>query len=252
MKLSGPRDNAHAFTLIELLVVIAIIAILVALLLPALLEAKAKAKRTTCLNNLRQINLGLRMYCDDSRDTSPRTGGAMFGTQSWSGYRDKVNNYVGVKGESSPKDRLFACPADTYYVDIVRSGSTPIAGVAYVQASLHDQTNWNYSSYGFNGGEKTGIADRKLTSVKNPARTVLLAEVPAFFPYSWHQFSPPGGVTLPGGVVFFKDAKNMVSFVDGHVSYIKIYWNSDHPNGIYELARQYDPPAGYDYKWSGD
>jgi prepilin-type N-terminal cleavage/methylation domain-containing protein len=60
-----------AFTLIELLVVIAIIAILAALLLPVLSAAKARAQRTVCLNNLRQINLGIRMYSDDSADKAP-------------------------------------------------------------------------------------------------------------------------------------------------------------------------------------
>jgi prepilin-type N-terminal cleavage/methylation domain-containing protein/prepilin-type processing-associated H-X9-DG protein len=258
MNFSSRRDNARAFTLVELLVVIAVIAVLVALLLPVLSAAKARAMRTACVNNLRQINHGLRMYCDDSRDTSPTTGGALFGTQSWSGYREKVNNYIDVNADSSPKDKLFACPADTYYIDIIRSSSSPIADVGYVQASLHNQTNFDYSSYGFNGGAKTslgtntpGISGRKLNSIRDPARTVLVTEAPSFFPYSWHQ-SSPGGVTLPGGVVLFKDSKNMVSFVDGHVSYVKIYWNSDHPNGIYSLALQYDPPAGYDYKWSGD
>ncbi len=61
----------HAFTLTELLVVIAVIAILAALLFPAISAAKAKAQRTACANNLRQINLGVRMYSDDSADKAP-------------------------------------------------------------------------------------------------------------------------------------------------------------------------------------
>ncbi len=61
----------RAFTLIELLVVIAIIAILAAILFPVFAQVKESAKKTTCLNNLKQVGYAFEMYLSDSDQRLP-------------------------------------------------------------------------------------------------------------------------------------------------------------------------------------
>ena len=151
MRRSG---TSNGFTLVELLVVMALVAALAALLLPGISVSKRQAMRATCGNNLRQISLGVRMYCDDSSDLPPALGAAALKTNIlslYSGYKQLMKSYVGLRGPSSPQEKLFACPADTFYLDIFGPGGTWPPGC--VDKPLHDQAVFDFSSYGFNGGD---------------------------------------------------------------------------------------------------
>ena len=81
------------------------------------------------------------------------------------------------------------------------------------------------------------ITGNKLSAIVRPARAVLVGEYPAFWGGSWHPF-----VKGP-----FPDARNVLSFVDAHVAFTRIYWN-----GVANsYPANYEPPARYDYNWDG-
>jgi type II secretory pathway pseudopilin PulG len=247
-----PRHRT-AFTLVELLVLIAIIAILGALLLPALSRAKGAAQRTSCVNNLAQINKAVLLYATDNAETLPAgapIAGGPLATNHWGMfYRPLVQTYLGLHGEPSPRDKVFACPSDTFLYDF--------PSLNYRSESVHDQVESQYSSYGFSGANGApnnstpglsnsnypGVFGYKTGSIKQPSKTLLALETAAFFPWSWHQ-----PLKLPPGKFGINDAKGVVSFCDGHVDYIRTYWNQALPG----TACTYDPPAGYDYKRSPD
>jgi len=228
----------RGFTVTELLVVVAIIAILAAMLLPVLSHAKGAAKKTVCINNLRQIDLALVMYVDDHADAirAITNKEAIYFT-----YKQSILPYLSRNG-SSTNDALFGCPADDFNCAMPAIQDfflfENVAGMGF----CHLKQTYN-SSYLFNGEAdevQTRMAGKPFSSVRDPSRLVLVTELSAAIGLSAHARSNPDQ---------FNNAKNTVGFVDGHVGFIPIYWNGK--SGTDGLPIFYDPPNGYDYTWFG-
>ncbi len=155
---SGRRVTFIKFTLIELLVVIAIIAILAALLLPALSMAKDTAKSISCLNNQKQIGIGLLLYVNDYGDYFPRgnQGGGRWGETGVPG-----NGWLGQMFDNIGKNfNVIKCPSDKY-----ECGT--------------EKTLSYYYSQDLAGGEMGNTFMQtpwKIGQLSNPVNTVLLWE----------------------------------------------------------------------------
>lgn len=111
------RSACLAFTLIELLVVLAIVGILAALLLPALTRAKTKAYNAVCINNLRQLGVATRLYCEDNNNRLPSA--EILPTQPIDPQNplprvcDVLATYIGrVAGTNTNTMTVFKCPTD--------------------------------------------------------------------------------------------------------------------------------------------
>jgi prepilin-type N-terminal cleavage/methylation domain-containing protein len=231
-----PTDGSDAFTLIELLVVMAIIAILASMILPALGQGKERAREIQCLNNLRQVWLGARLYWDDHGGRfSMVTGGrdplpGCLATNHHFAFQRALYPYLGTSA-------VYRCPKD--------------GGKISEHCHAHPETTLLPScaetrgfSYEMNSGIPVGlkipstlrpvagsIFGRDETWVQDPSRFILFFEPPAIpqvchadpplFPPTWYQWHRNRGKT------HFSDPRlapglfwSSILFVDGHAQFL--------------------------------
>jgi prepilin-type N-terminal cleavage/methylation domain-containing protein len=119
------QQRVDGFTLVELLVVIGIIALLIGILIPTLSKARAAANRTACLSNVRQLGVGIIMYCNTNGGWFPTCAEPADGIAYiqfpedwvyWQGNRNlddsPIAGFLNCRGERLRA--VLRCPADSF------------------------------------------------------------------------------------------------------------------------------------------
>jgi prepilin-type N-terminal cleavage/methylation domain-containing protein/prepilin-type processing-associated H-X9-DG protein len=149
--------KSKGFTLIELLVVIAIIALLAAILFPVFAQARESARQTTCLSNMRQVGIAVRMYVQDYDETWP-----IFHAYNTQPPAD-VEGHKGIEVALMPYVReknAFRCPDDSG--GPVPSGTpstVEYGGCKDIPGKANSYRDCYGSSYRFTRGTFSTIAD---------------------------------------------------------------------------------------------
>lgn len=202
------RRLQSGFSLIELLVVIAIITGLLSILMPSLRRTRAIAMRLACANNLKQINLAVNLYLNESDQTYPCAQDPLpAGYWLWMGrgWRSFVEPYLGGNIDSNNPSVLF-CPQDRTAKDKYESTS-----YAYSMAFYHspDQIDAMSSPEDTYKNPQPSIRQRSM-DVAKPSGKILIGE--------WLSNHSP--IDEDNGWWCWEGSRNFV-FVDGQVIFLQ-------------------------------
>jgi prepilin-type N-terminal cleavage/methylation domain-containing protein/prepilin-type processing-associated H-X9-DG protein len=230
----------RGFTLVELLVVVGIIALLIAILLPTLHRARMAGQRAACQNNVRQLFVGVSLYCDNNHDWFPTAAfprdGAAYAQYAddwlwWEQNRDvnlsPIGRYLNVHGERLQS--ILRCPADTFDGRATAPGQSAGQGPYLYSYSINQSVGVN---------EYPGplsFRRTKRSQWHRPAEKILLTEVLAMPPIHWA--SPIWGyvdnLTRRHGQAVSQRTRGIMgvnvnaAFMDGHVQGIDEDFSND-------------------------
>lgn len=234
----------RAFTLIELLVVIAIIAILAAILFPVFAQAREAARKTSCVNNLKQIGMGIMQYVQDYDETYPcnwygglwNSSPAVGGPYKW---MDAIYPYVKNEG-------VYNCPSDASNRKYINN--TRLAAPGEVNWGSY-VTNVAYWDGGPGSPPSSDVNNVKvsLAMVARPADTIWAGDGNGGFQVAWPNIGAqpvinqvkPRRLGLNNGTDFHEGA-----WVERHQEKVNVIWADGHVNSI-SLDKMVDKaPAG--------